>query len=182
MFRTLFAVALLGFVQPAHAQLPPVDLGIQNLRQNTGVWCWAAVAQQIILARRGPNATPPQCAMVAIANGADPNICCSGDPRCLVTGSLQQIQGLIAYFGGSYSTIAPPANPMILYNTLRGGRPIIMAVQSAPGAGHVTVLRGMRWDPNYGAILLVNDPMAVFPTEAPFNQIIGAWGAAIVVG
>ena len=71
---------------------------------------------------------------------------------------------------------------MILYNTLRGGRPIIMAVQSAPGAGHVTVLRGMRWDPNYGAILLVNDPMAVFPTEAPFNQIIGAWGAAIVVG
>ncbi len=56
----------------------PVDIPIQNLTQETEVWCWAAVAQQIILASQGPQATPPQCALVAMANGAAPEACCSG--------------------------------------------------------------------------------------------------------
>ena len=39
---------------------PPVDIPIQNIHQETPVWCWAAVAQQIILGIRGPANTPPQ--------------------------------------------------------------------------------------------------------------------------
>lgn len=95
---------------------PPVDIPIVNLVQQTPVWCWAAVAQQIIMAAKGPAATPEQCALVAAANGVPPQTCCSGfNPQCVVTGSLPQIQFLIAQFGGHYSSLAPPANPLVLY-------------------------------------------------------------------
>lgn len=62
-----------------------INLPIQNIMQETKVWCWAAVAQQIILSRQGPTKTPPQCALVAMANGAHPSVCCSGmgNPNCV---------------------------------------------------------------------------------------------------
>ena len=85
---------------------PPITLPIQNIPQQTQVWCWAAVAQQIILASQGPANTPPQCALVAMANGANPSVCCSEarNPACVTAGSLQQIQYLIGRFGGQFST------------------------------------------------------------------------------
>ena len=71
----------------------PVDVPISNIPQDTPVWCWAAVAQQIIMAIRGPQNTPPQCALVATANGAHPGVCCNGyNPACVRTGSIPQIQ------------------------------------------------------------------------------------------
>src|ERR1700731_390254 len=92
--RTLIACVALFVTVGAFAQYPPpVDIPIQNLTQGTAEWCWAAVAQQIILASVGPQQTPPQCALVAIANGAPPEACCSGfNPACVRTGSVQQIQ------------------------------------------------------------------------------------------
>ena len=45
--RALIVVlVLLGISRQATAQ--PVDLGIPNVPQETDVWCWAAVAEQII--------------------------------------------------------------------------------------------------------------------------------------
>jgi hypothetical protein len=161
-----------------------VDLRIQNLPQETSVWCWAAVTQQIVLWLRGANQTPPQCALVALANNADPNYCCSFPQACSVTGSLQQIQALIAYFGGRYSAIAPPTDAMTLYRTLAAGHPVIMAVQSSPYSGHVIVIRGMAWSETAAgrqAVLYVNDPLAYFSQAVPFDQVLPYWQAAIVV-
>lgn len=164
---------------------PPVDLQIQNIPQQTPVWCWAAVAQQIILRLQGPDATPSQCELVAIANGAAPTLCCYYPVQCAVTGSLPQIQGLIAQFGGSYSSLEPPTDPMTLYNTLASGRAVILALQSpVVNTGHVVVLRGMEWTPTaYGPqpVLYVNDPMSYFTQPVPYTRIVQMWSAAIVV-
>jgi hypothetical protein len=167
------------------AQLPPpVDINIPNIPQQTQVWCWVAVAQQIISASNGGN-SPPQCALVAMANNTHPDVCCvQQHPGCITTGSLQQIQGLILQFGGHVSTLAPPANPMVLYNTLSSGRPIIMSVQSSPFSGHVVVLRGMTWVQTplgVEAVLHINDPMSFFTQPVPFSALVPYWRAAIVV-
>lgn len=184
--RIFMFLASLALSQISAAQQipPPIDLGIQNIPQQTQVWCWAAVAQQIIAAINGPQGTPPQCALVAIANNANPQSCCNMPQQCMVTGSLQQIQALIAHFGGHYSSISPPANPMIVYNTLASGRAIIMAVQSSPFSGHVVVIRGMQWIPaqfGFQPVLLINDPMSYFTQPVPFQNIAAFWQGAIIV-
>ncbi|MCK5312151.1 MAG: hypothetical protein KAJ62_08575 [Desulfobacteraceae bacterium] len=188
-FIQILQVLILVFmVNIANAQNypPPIDLGIQNIPQETPVWCWVAVAQQLILPLKGPHGTPPQCALVAMANKANPNFCCQNPfpQQCLVTGHLQQIQWLIARFGGKFSSIQPPANPMVVYNTLVSGRPIIMAVKSSPNSGHVVVIRGMQWVPTQFGIqpmLLINDPMSFFTQPIPFQNIAQYWQTAIVV-
>lgn len=174
---TLFGLSL------ARAQIPPpVDLGIQNIPQQTPVWCWAAVAQQIIYRLQG--AAPPQCELVAAAFNTAPQYCCQAPTPCMTTGSLQQIQALIAYYGGRWSSTAPPANPMVVYQTLASGRAIIMAVQSSPYSGHVVVIRGMAWVPTpmgLQPVLYVNDPMSYFTQPIPFANLAQYWNAAIVV-
>ncbi len=170
----------------AHAQLPPpVDIPVQNIPQESPVWCWAAVAQQIIMYSQGVQRTPSQCALVAIANNAPPQVCCTAyNPICVRTGSTQQIQGLIAYFGGRYSGIAPPADPMTLYKTLASGKPIILQVRAGMQSAHVVVLRGMSFMPTpYGTepVLHINDPLAHFTQPVPFSNLIRIWMSAIVV-
>jgi hypothetical protein len=173
-------------VGDAKAQIPlPVDIPIQNLPQETQVWCWVAVAQQLILHAVGPQRTPQQCALVAIANGAAPAVCCSGpNPVCVRTGSLQQIQGLIANFGGRFSGLAPPADPMTLYRTLASGRPIILHVRSGVTSTHVVVLRGMSFvatPMGVVPVLHINDPMSFFTQPVPFQNLLQIWINAIVV-
>lgn len=181
----MIVTAVLLSSSHASAQIPqPVDLGIQNISQQTPVWCWAAVAQQIIYRLRGPGATPQQCQLVAAAFNAAPQYCCQVPTPCMTTGSLQQIQGLIAFFGGHWSSISPPANPMAVYQTLASGRAIIMAVQSSPYSGHVVVIRGMAWVPTplgVQPVLYVNDPMGYFSQPVPFANLAQYWSAAIVV-
>ena len=176
--------------QTAAAALPQgrvpaaVDLPIQNLPQETGVWCWAAVSQQIIMATYGPQATPPQCALVARAYGQHPDSCCQMPQNCTVTGTLTQIQGLIGEFGGRYSSIVPPTDPMTVYNTLAAGKAIIMAVKASPNAGHVIVIRGMFWEPTASGVqpfLVVNDPMSYFTQPIAFSALAQHWEAAIVI-
>lgn len=191
-FKSWLTVSLLlTFAPAASAQVPPpVDLGIQNLVQETEVWCWAAVAQQITLATRGPGRTPPQCEMVAVANGAHPATCCdaagryNGNPQCMRTGSTQQIQGLIAHYGGRASNYAPPADPATLYRTLASGRAVILQVRSGMATSHVVVLRGMSFMPSpYGVepVLHINDPMSYFTQPVPFSRLMGMWMSAIVI-
>ena len=185
---TLYLLSVLMFalfVSPAYARTPPpIDLGIQNIPQETPVWCWAAVAQQIIFALRGPDGTPPQCGLVAIASNVPSQVCCQIPTPCMRTGYLHEIQSLILYFGGRFSTISPPADPMTVYRTLASARAIIMAVQSSPFSGHVVVIRGMAWIPTHMGVqpvLYINDPMGFFTQPVPFVNILPYWRAAIVV-
>lgn len=181
----LIAFSCSAFSPWARAQIPPpVDLGIQNLTQDTQVWCWAAVAQQIIFRLRGPADTPAQCALVAMASGVPPFHCCSAYVNCFRTGHLHEIQNLIFHFGGATSSIAPPTDPFTLYGALASGRAVIMAVQSSPFSGHVVVIRGMAWvQTPFGVqpVLYINDPMSYFTEPVLFTNILQYWGAAIVV-
>ena len=185
MLAFFLALTLSLAISPVRAQVPPsVDLGIQNIPQETPLWCWAAVAQQIIFALRGPNGTPPQCGLVAIASNVPPQYCCQMPTPCMRTGHLQEIQGLILHFGGHPSSIAPPTDPMTIYRTLASRRAIIMAVQTSPFSGHVVVIRGMAWVPTpmgVQPVLFVNDPMGFFTQPIPFMNILPYWSAAIVV-
>jgi hypothetical protein len=131
--RVLLALALALSVAAGRAQHlpPPVDLPIRNIPQETDVWCWAAVAQQIVMATRGASNTPPQCALVAIANDAPAGACCSGyNPACVRTGSIAQIRSLIARFGGRPSVCAAPTDPMTLYRTLAAGYAVIIPLSA----------------------------------------------------
>tara|TARA_R100000306_G_C4365115_1_gene137260 strand:- start:97 stop:660 length:564 start_codon:yes stop_codon:yes gene_type:complete len=185
--RSLISYLILILISlPTQAQTPrPVDLPIQNLPQETQVWCWAAVAQQVIYSINGPRNTPPQCALVAIANGAHPAACCNGyNPACVRTGSIPQIQQLIAHFGGRYSNYAPPTDPMTLYRTLSNGNPIILQVRTGIISSHVVVLRGMSFmRTRYGVepMLHINDPLAHFTQPVPYSTIAPIWMDAIVV-
>ena len=169
----------------AAAQCAPIDLGIVNLKQETPVWCWVAVAQQIILWKTGNQI--PQCALAGMASSVPPAMCCGGHPACVHPAGLQQIQALIANFGFSLSHISPPAAPQAVYQTLAIGKAIIMAVQSSPVMSHVVVIRGMAC---HGPvpILYVNDPasnmtnpLPAFSGPVPFQQLAQYWQAAIVV-
>lgn len=187
MKKLLVIIALLFSFGPATAQWPPpINLGVMNLPQEGPVWCWAAVARQIIAWKhQSLSSAPRQCALVAMSNGAPPQACClGGNPDCNITGSIPQIQALIQNFGTSYTSVAPPANPMILYNTLASGRPIILQISSGGGMAHVVVLQGMTWymSPNgLRAMLHINDPMNIYPVAVPFESIAPIWMSAIVV-
>lgn len=167
----------------ANAQCAPVDLGIPNISQQTPVWCWAAVAEQIIRWRNG-GSSPPQCALVAMANNFPPQACCAGHPACVRPGALQQIQLLIANFGYIHSSIQPPAHPHIVYSTLSQGRAIILQIQSPYSQiGHVVVLRGMSCFQST-SIVHINDPMNWHFLSQPvqFAQFAPHWRSALVVG
>lgn len=162
--------------------LPPVDLNIPNIPQKTRVWCWAAVAQQIITRKRGDS--PPQCALVGMVHGKRPGYCCPHYERCAVRGSLGQIRKLIRNFGRSYSTIERPVGPMTLYNTLRAGRAVIIALRNSAYSGHVVVIAGLTWvhgENGRVAMLHVNDPIGALPPRVPYALIRERWMAAIVV-
>lgn len=193
MFARLHVLAILLYIFSFSAnaqQYPPVYLNISPIPQETATWCWAAVAQQIIFARQG-NA-PPQCAMVSMANNAHPATCCNsfgqwnGNPGCLVPGSLSQIQNLILYFGGHYSNIAPPADPLTIYNALQRNHPIIMFVRQSAfqQIGHFVVITGIAWVNNgfgFQPVLYINDPMGFITQPIPFVHIAQFWEAAIVI-
>jgi len=184
--KLIFIVLIFLSSQAFSQNLPrPVNIPIQNIPQETEVWCWAAVAQQIIYSLNGPSGTPPQCALVAMANGAPPQACCNGyNSQCVRTGSISQIQGLIRQFGGRCSSYAAPADPMTLYRTLSSGRPVILQIQTGMNSAHVVVLRGMHFvQGRYGveAMLHINDPLSHFTQPVPFGQLAPIWMSAIVV-
>ena len=194
-FYKIFLVILLLALKPISAfayqpALPPiapkpVDIPIQNTPQQTNVWCWAAVAQQIIMYKHGIANTLPQCGLVATSNGVNPNYCCFNFNNCAVTGDVSKIQHLLYYFGGSASSYAAPTDPMTLYQTLAQGKPVIMEIsQPYQGMTHVIVIRGMGFAQTPMGIipmLHVNDPMSYYTQPVPFYQLAPLWKSAIVI-
>ncbi|CAG0988570.1 hypothetical protein FLAV_02174 [Flavobacteriales bacterium] len=183
ILTTVILTCFMNFSFGQVGQLPqPVDLGIQNITQQTSSWCWAATAQQVIYWLKG-NA-PPQCQLVANAFNANVQYCCTYPQACNSPGYMQQIQGLILAYGGHYSSISPPANEMAVYQTLSQGKAIVLFLQTTPYVGHFVVLRGMAWVPTqfgYQSVLYINDPMSYFTQPVSFNQLLTIWRAAIVV-
>jgi len=171
-----------GFVPDG---LSVVDLPIENISQETQVWCWAAVAQQLIAASRGMEQTPQQCALVATANNAPADYCCAQqNAQCVTTGSLAQVQGLVQQFGGRTSAYAEPTDAMTLYRTLQQGHAVVIGIDAGQGMGHVVVARGMSFQRTpQGTIAMVhiNDPMARFTQPVPFSQIARVWRSAIII-
>jgi len=188
LLRAFLFASLVGCSLVRAQPLPqPVLLPIPNITQETPVWCWAAVAQQIVHSLKGPAGTPSQCAMVALANNAPPMACCPTmmNQQCWVTGSFPQIQALIAHFGGVWSNYSPPAHPMALYNTLASGRAVLIELRTGQTSSHVVVVRGMSFVPTMGgveAVLHINDPMSMFTQPVPFSTIMPIWMGALVVG
>lgn len=196
VLKSVVTFVLLTFAPSIQAQQvpPPINLGIINVKQQTPVWCWLAVVEMIAHWKKksaisGP---PHQCAMVSKANGFNQPICCASPyslspaakQACYRTGQTQEIMQLLQATGAGAATYNPPAHPMVLYNTLNSGRPIILQVQSTPYSGHVVVLTGMAWQQTpYGVepVLFINDPLAHFTQPVRFQQLLPMWVAAIVV-
>lgn len=184
------AVAQTGFTQVQnYYNLPPsYSLPIRNIVQQTPVWCWVAVAEQVINYVQGPYSTPPQCALVAIANNVPTSACCGSNGSinraCIVPGPLTATRDLIQYFSGRPSYIAPPASPQVLYNTLRAGHPVVLELKPGPGTGHVVVLKGMSFRNTRNgpqALVYVNDPLLQLNGPMPYEQLMNMWSRAIVV-
>ena len=171
----------------AQVGLPPaVDLGIMNIPQQGPEWCWLAVSQEIILWKRGGQ-SPSQCQMASLADHFPAAVCCWPPPNVTIAqvcgrgGTLPEIQALIARFGATFSQITPPTDPMTLYQVLKAGHPVVVALQATPYAGHVVVVRGMEWLVG-GVVLFVNDPMSYFTQPVPFqNLVLLHWDAGIIV-
>lgn len=186
--KRLWAIAALILVlTPARAELPPpINLHVWTLSAEGPVWPWAMVARQIIAwKQKGVSSAPPQCALVAMAQGAPPTSCCGGvNPACNITGSMQQIQMLIASFGASSSLVAPPKHPMDLYAVLASGRPMILQITSGIDMSHAVVLQGMEWQETPSgprALLYIGDPMNFFPAPVPYENIAPLWLMGIAV-
>ena len=162
-----------------YAQSQSVDLGIQNILQETPEWCWAAASQQVILWLKGPAQTPSQCYLVAVAKNVDPQACCAYPMNFAVPGSLYDVQNLILYFGGHASTIAAPTDPYTLFNTLSAGRAIIMFVRTSPYSNHFIVIRGMTFNPD--PVIFINYPMNYYIQPFSYYSLLQSWSAAIVV-
>jgi hypothetical protein len=73
---------------------PPLNLGIRNVLQETPVWCWVAVSQEIIEYTNG--SSPSQLELAALALNIPINQAQQNPQLCVRTESLQQIQFLIS--------------------------------------------------------------------------------------
>lgn len=196
MKRFLAAMLLFLGMDQANAQQlpPPIDLGIVNIPQQTQVWCWVAVVEQIAhwKSQTNPNSSPHQCELVSFANGMPQPLCCNAaavnaNPmlaqQCIRTGQDQEIMQLLNMVSNSVASYALPAHPMALYNTLASGRPIILKLQNTPYSGHVVVLRGMAWvqtPMGPTAVLYINDPLSYFTQPVPFQNIAHMWSGAFI--
>ncbi|WP_062960895.1 papain-like cysteine protease family protein [Thalassospira xiamenensis] len=196
MKRFLVAMLLFLGINQANAQQlpPPIDLGIVNIPQQTQVWCWVAVVEQIThwKSQTHPNTSPHQCQLVSVANGMSQPTCCNSalvmsNPmladQCIRTGHDPEIMQLLSMVSNNVAGYGMPAHPMVLYNTLASGRPIILKLQNTPFSGHVVVLRGMAWvqtPMGPTAVLYINDPLSYFTQPVPFQNIAHMWSGAFI--
>ncbi len=159
-----------------YSQYPPIQHAVPFHQQQTMVWCWVAAAKMVAeYYSRHP--VPSQCEMLQMQYRAP---CCQNPNLCARGGYINEIQALIARFGGRTSGVSLPANGFVLYNALRRG-PIVMHTRQ--GAGHFIVATGMRVDPTPGGPLgkvMINDPFSG-QYEVDFPNLLQAWTAALVV-
>lgn len=159
-----------------------VNLPVPVFNQALQSWCWVTAAQMVI-AYRNYGLTLPQCELVEIGYGLAPGSCCNFPGACDAPGYIQQIQALVAYIGHRTSVIATSADPLTVRATLAGDNPIIAFIINSPyaQAGHFVVIRGISFDANQNATLLINDPLQFFPTQEPFAVFYPYWAQSLII-
>lgn len=184
----VFLILLFGGLNVATPQYipPPVNLPIENRLQKTLAGCWVAVAEQVISYLVGPAKTPSQCRLTETALGLNPGACCLTRICDMQLGTLPQIAGLIGLYGRGYSNLMFSKDPYTVYNILSKGHPIVMAVKynGIMRPGHVIVIRGMAWVPNYYGlqpVLYINDPMSFLPQTIPYANMALYWYSGLEV-
>lgn len=152
---------------------PVVILPVDNIRQETGKWCWLAVSEQIIRWKQGTSPTQAQLAEWVIGN----------DPRLWERGGrLEEIATLIRHWGLASTTIELPSDPLGVYAWLAKSSPVILAVDTSPETAHVVVLRGMVWQGDE-ALFIINDPLLRpgYSLAVTWRQLRRTWKASVVV-
>ncbi len=182
--KTLAAILLVwiawGPVQLAAWGTPdPVALDIPNIEQETNYWCWAALVQQLIAARK-IGSPPKQCQLADALNelkGRPASYCCRdlGQPECEVMATHPEITSLIERYGGRSTVVETPDSPEEVYNYLAGGQAILCSVKITPEMNHIYLVRGLSWE-NGQAMLLINDPATGGPSKkVPFQEARPTW-------
>lgn len=122
-------------------------LNVFPTRQQTDVWCWAAVSEMVL----GYYGRPiEQCQILTGWFQAD---CCRLFLACRTTAPLQVIQQTLLAVGGLRSDVTGPLTFQALAAEIDAGRPVIAAY--AGTAGHVVVMYG--YEPN--GFVYIHDPL-----------------------
>ncbi len=194
----VFAVAATFGPDAAQGQQgppPPVLLNVPLVRQQTPVWCWLAVSE-MAMQYRNMGASAKQCEIMEIGYGLAPGTCCANPQACARPASgMHEVQNVIARFGGVLTAWTLPQDPATLYRLLQADRPVIAQFRSSAASTHVVVVRGMRFQtvqtgyhPIYGPIyshvpmVLVNDPLGVFPQEIAYANLAALWVDSLIIG
>jgi len=181
----LAAACLCLWSVPGGAQLrpDPIELNIPNIEQERNTWCWAALAQQVLVSRTY-GSPPSQCELVTISNiklGHSELDCCQNqtDPVCDRFGDQRDSIGLVTQYGGQARQVPLPS-PEEIYNYLVAGSPLIIIFQRTEDAKHAYLVRGLSWVGDE-ARLLINDPAGRDSQTVNYDLVRPSWADAIVI-
>jgi len=183
-------IALILSSAPAAAQTrpDPIALDVPNIEQETKYWCWAALVQQIVIARK-IGQPPSQCQLVNAVNekrGRTDADCClassSGDSNCDRMADAPEIGELIRSYGTKVEQVKIPARPEEVYDYLISGRVLLCGLKTAGGYHHIYLVRGLSWE-NGRAMLLVNDPASGGGSlKIDFDEARATWMQTLLIG
>ena len=190
-------LSAMAFVYPkavgAQEVPPPALLDVPIVTQDTPAWCWLA-ASEMVIRHENTGISLRQCEMLEIGFALPVGECCRDLASC--TGfayGMEEMQSIIAQFGGVVTTLTPPLPPQVLYGSLLSGHPVIARIRSGLTASHAIVIRGMRFRATEETapdgtvttivepILFVNDPLSYFPHELPYERLLPLWIDSLIV-
>ncbi len=170
-----------------------VYLNVPIVLQHTPEWCWLAASEMAIRYRNNGQSIQ-QCQMMEIGYGLPPGYCCGNPARCVkAANDMGEIRAVILRFGGVITTLAPPTNPMTLYNILNSDRPVIAQIVSGFRSTHAIVIRGMAFRQEWRQDMFgrpvsvmvpyvyINDPMSIFPKIVPYSRLLSVWINSLIV-
>jgi hypothetical protein len=161
--------------------LIPIDLAMPYFRQETDVWCWAAVSQMVIAHFRGTVATPRQKEIARMALGFEHDEHWqNGIPEeAQVANSREFIRLTVKVLSRRVSDWYPPCSAEELYALLYFGNPVILHVHVGGEQSHVVVAAGIRPGQERGTFeVLLHDPAPNIP--GPFWAVYAAVHPSII--
>lgn len=180
-------LALLIAAVPASAQFypDPVDLGINNEEQKIEEWFWPALIRQIML-KGVPQPPPPtQCQIASLANpNGFPETDCCLEPlpeECKRPLEPAEVLKILGQAGIQVQEAERPKTAEEIYQHLVGGRALLVGFFIAENKKHAYLVRGIAWETDGRAMLLINDPHVTEPFRAPFDEEVPGWQTVMTV-
>jgi hypothetical protein len=96
-------------------------------------------------------------------------------------GDLGEVAGLIGRYGVRVTARPEPETPERLYQTLLGGQAVLAGVNIAEGLNHLYLIKGIFWDAEGRAKLLVNDPARPGATTLDFEEARPTWLVTLTI-